>query len=209
MRYLVLSLATLTCGARPPRLISGRVAASRQRPASRRRRPSRAASSTRNPAPSATARTSRAGAGRRSRGRPSRANGDRAAWTNCGARSPGRCHRAIRFVEPAGHRRRHGLHPAAQRRRHRARGADREATSTVSEILAAKPAISAPPVLGQVVEGRYGPGGPRRILTIGEGPFASLMDPAAAGALQGDPQAARRAHAGHRAMLSNPSPTTG
>jgi mono/diheme cytochrome c family protein len=51
------------------------------------------------------------------------------------------------------------------------------ATSPISEVLVAKPALSAPPVLGEVVEGRYGPGGPREILTIGEGPFASLWIP--------------------------------
>ena len=80
------------------------------------------------------------------------------------------------------------------------------ATATVSEILAAKPAISAPPVLGQVVEGRYGPGGPREILTIGEGPFASLMDPAAQARFKEIRKPLDALTPVTEAMLRNPSP---
>ena len=80
------------------------------------------------------------------------------------------------------------------------------ATSTVSDILAAKPALSAPPVLGEVVEGRYGPGGPREILTIGEGPFASLMDPPAQARFKEMRKPLEALTPVTEAMLRNPSP---
>ena len=72
------------------------------------------------------------------------------------------------------------------------------ATSPISEVLAAKPATSAPPVLGA---------GRRRALWPGRSagdpdhrrrPLRQPDGPGGAGALQGDAQAARRAHAGDR-----------
>ena len=53
------------------------------------------------------------------------------------------------------------------------------ATTHVDAIIKAISPPAGPTVLGEVVEGRYGPGGPREILTIGEGPNAVLMDPIA------------------------------
>lgn len=53
------------------------------------------------------------------------------------------------------------------------------ATTQVGAILNAAAPAPGPTVLGEVVEGRYGPGGPREILTIGEGPVAAMMDPTA------------------------------
>jgi alcohol dehydrogenase (cytochrome c) len=80
------------------------------------------------------------------------------------------------------------------------------ANSPISEILAAKPATSAPPVLGEVVEGRYGPGGPREILTIGEGPAGSLMDPAAQARFKELRKPLEALTPVTEAMLRNPSP---
>jgi alcohol dehydrogenase (cytochrome c) len=54
-----------------------------------------------------------------------------------------------------------------------------QATTQVDAIIKAISPPAGPTVLGAVVEGRYGPGGPREILTIGEGPNAPLMDPTA------------------------------
>ena len=61
-------------------------------------------------------------------------------------------------------------------------------------------------MLGQVVEGRYGPGGPREILTIGEGPFASLMDPAAQARFKEMRKPLEALTPVTEAMLRNPSP---
>ena len=61
-------------------------------------------------------------------------------------------------------------------------------------------------MLGEVVEGRYGPGGPREILTIGEGPFASLMDPAAQARFKEMRKPLDALTPVTDAMLRNPSP---
>jgi alcohol dehydrogenase (cytochrome c) len=83
---------------------------------------------------------------------------------------------------------------------------DATTTARVSDVLAAKPSTSAPPVLGEVVEGRYGPGGPREILTIGEGPAGALMDAAALARFKEMRKPLEALTPVTEAMLRNPSP---
>ena len=77
---------------------------------------------------------------------------------------------------------------------------------SVSDVLAAKPSAAAPPVLGEVVEDADHPGGPREILTIGEGPVASLMDPAAQARFKEIRKPLDALTPVTEAMLRNPSP---